>query len=73
MIDVVTLGKSRGTVKVTSCRYIEDAAFRERTWGNLKDLLHEWTKCRTDIACLLQKPWIMARPKHSQSCTGHDS
>ena len=48
-------------VYVAFCHSEEDAIFRERTWGNRKDLLLEWTKYRIDIACLPQKPWIMAR------------
>ena len=34
----------------------KDAALRDKTWGNRKDLLPEWAKCQTNIACLLQKP-----------------
>ena len=44
------------------CHSEEDTSFRARTWGDRKDLLPERTKCRTDIACSPQKPWIAAKP-----------
>ena len=45
---------------VAFCHSEKDAAFRERAWKNHKDLLSEWTKCHTDIACLPHKPGIRA-------------
>ena len=76
--DVVMLGERKCTSKceprmLLSAIPKKIPLFRERTWGNRKDLLPEWSKCRTDIPCLPQKPWITARSVHCQSCTGLDS
>ena len=59
--------------ELACCHSEEDAGFRERTWGNRKDLLLEWTKCCTEIAYLPQKLWITAKPEQCQNCTGLDS
>ena len=61
-----------GVAYVAFCHSKEAAALRERTWGNRKDFLPEWRKCRTDFGYLPQKLWIMARSVHCQNCMGLD-
>ena len=58
---------------VALCHSEVDANFREIMCENRKVLLPEWTKCRSNIECLPQNPWIAPRAVHCQSSTRLDS